>query len=67
MEATNTPGGNLIQHEHVAQSASRPRITIGPKSNQPQANVRVNRNGDRVESIEVQCGCGETILIQCEY
>ena len=67
METVNAAGGNLIQHEHVAQSASRPKITIGPKSMQPQANVRVNRSGERVESIEVQCGCGETILIQCDY
>ena len=67
MDATNSTGGNLIQHEHVAQSTSRPKITIGPKSNQPQASVHVNRNGNRIESIEVTCGCGETILIQFDY
>ena len=67
METTNSNDGNLIQHEHVAQTTSRPKITIGPKSDQTQASVRVNRNGKRVESIEVQCGCGETILIQCDY
>jgi hypothetical protein len=66
MEST-AGGGNLIRHRHVVQTASRPRITIGPRSNSPQPQVRLNKNGDRVESIEIQCTCGEKIVVQCEY
>jgi len=42
------------------------RITIGPRERLPQ-NITLHRNGDVIQAIEIRCGCGEKILIQCEY
>ena len=64
---TGTVSGNLIHHQHVVPTTPRPKITIGPKSNQAAADVRLNKNGETIESIEIVCACGEKILIKCEY
>jgi hypothetical protein len=34
-------------------------------SSQPK--VALVRDGDRITSVRVQCGCGEVIELQCEY
>ncbi len=68
MDASLTPaGGNLIQHRHIAQAESRPRIAIGPKTNTSRAEIQLNKTGDVIQSIEIQCACGEKIVIRCEY
>lgn len=55
----------LIQHEQLA-TTTRPKVTIGPKAKTP-TNIKLNKTGDVIESIEIVCACGETIVIQCEY
>jgi hypothetical protein len=68
MKPNLSTAGSLIQHEHVAIVRSRPSVTIGPKSkSDAAANIRLNKNGELIESIELKCACGETIVIQCEY
>jgi hypothetical protein len=58
--------GNLIQHEHVA-STSTPKIKIGPDTKRATADIKLNKDGDTITSFEVKCGCGEVIVIECEY
>ena len=68
MNANLSTAGSLIQHEHVAVVSSRPSVTIGPRSKpDTAAKIKLNKNGDIIESIELKCVCGETIVIQCEY
>jgi hypothetical protein len=43
------------------------KVTIGPRENLEGHRIQLNRTGDRIESIEVTCRCGETILVRCEY
>lgn len=43
------------------------KVTIGPRQNLDAHHIQLNRLGDRIESIEVTCRCGESIVIRCEY
>ena len=57
---------NRIQHQHLAPESSRSKITIGPQSS-VSAQIKLNRHGDLIESFEIQCACGEIMVIKCEY
>lgn len=43
------------------------KTTIGPRPESTEHEIKLNRNGQSVESIEVVCKCGERIVIRCEY
>lgn len=44
------------------------RVGLRTQSQHPhEPEINVTRRGDRVQQIEVRCGCGEVILIDCEY
>lgn len=38
-----------------------------PPAQKPAPHVRLIKEGDVVKSIEIQCGCGEIIRLDCEY
>jgi hypothetical protein len=62
-----TSYSSLIQHETLAPIVNRSKVTIGPKTGGCTPEVKLNKNGDTVESIEITCRCGETIRIDCDY
>ena len=44
------------------------RVRVGPKQHCPtEPEVRVHRDGDRIESIVIACSCGEEITVICGY
>ena len=53
VDALPAPSRNLSPSQGCA-SPGQPTITF-------------QREGDRVTRISVQCGCGQTIELQCEY
>jgi hypothetical protein len=45
-----------------------PRVRVGPNTlceNEPE--IRVNKQGNRIESIVIACSCGEEITVICGY
>lgn len=44
------------------------RVRVGPKQHcATEPEVRVNKEGDRIESIVIACACGEEITVICGY
>jgi len=62
-----TSYSSLIQHETLATIVNRSKVTIGPKAKDCAPEVKLNKNGDTIESIEIICRCGEMIRIDCQY
>ncbi len=60
------PTSSVIRRSQVVNATERARVVVGPIEPAPQS-VTVHREGEIVKAIEVQCRCGEHILIQCEY
>ena len=57
-----------ISVKDPAQKIPGPRVRVGPKqhcSSEPE--VRVHKQGDRIESIVIACPCGEEITVICGY
>ena len=42
-------------------------ILVGRGGTQTQPRVTLRKDGSRISTIEIQCSCGEMILIDCEY
>lgn len=57
---------NFIPACSAVGAAPTHKVMIGPKSNTPHG-VKLHKNGDIVQAIEVRCVCGETLVIQCVY
>ena len=70
MEKTSDQG-NVVRNRVLRSSAAtmKPgaKIKIGPEPESAQPKIKINRNDQGVESIEVVCKCGERIVIRCEY
>lgn len=50
------------------QRVGGPRVRVGPKQpccNEPE--VRVEKEGNRIKSIVIECSCGEEITVICDY
>ena len=67
MDTNPISSPNLIHHQHIVASTKRTKVAIGPKTKPESPQIKLIKNGETIESIEVQCVCGETIVIQCEY
>ncbi len=57
---------NFIPAPQLVTKTDFPKVTIGPKVQLPK-NIKLHKNGDVIEKIEIQCSCGEVTLIHCEY
>ncbi|MCA9140199.1 MAG: hypothetical protein KDB00_25680 [Planctomycetales bacterium] len=45
-----------------------PRVRVGPKQQcATEPEVRIHREGNRIESIVISCACGEEITVICGY
>ncbi|HMP78759.1 MAG TPA: hypothetical protein PKD54_04865 [Pirellulaceae bacterium] len=60
------PTSNIIHRSRVAKSERPDKVVVGCRDRQP-SEVKLHRDGDTVKAIEIQCSCGERIVIQCEY
>lgn len=50
------------------QRAVGSRVRVGPKQHcAAEPEVRVNKEGNRIESIVIACPCGEEITVICGY
>ena len=67
MNTLNFSTSSLIQHEAIAHLPAKSKVAVGPKTRPNAPQIKLHRDGDKVESIEIQCQCGEVIVIQCDY
>ena len=53
---------------HGPQSTLRTRVLVGPNTaERTDPTMRLNRRGGRIESIVINCTCGEEITVVCNY
>ncbi len=57
--ASHLNQGPAVGSTHAVAAESAPRIST--------AVTRLIRDGDRITHIEIQCGCGEIITLECGY
>ncbi|MEZ6095521.1 MAG: hypothetical protein R3C03_15040 [Pirellulaceae bacterium] len=58
---------NLISSSTVRPQCNSSRVTVGPANENKKASVKLKKEGDAVQAIEVTCSCGEKILIELQY
>jgi len=58
--------GNFLPASPVSAIASAMKIKIGPRQ-ECSKNIKLHYRGEHIDKIEVQCSCGEIILLQCQY
>ncbi|MDE0934627.1 MAG: hypothetical protein OSA89_01820 [Mariniblastus sp.] len=71
MSTEETPIKGSILRSKTARGTSAKQI-IGPAStniiNDPKGHsIKVNKLNGAVDSIEVNCSCGERIIVKCDY
>lgn len=42
-------------------------VVVGGESCTTPPRISVQKTGDTVSSIEIRCGCGELIVLECQY
>ena len=57
--ASHGPHGSAVSSTHT--------VPMEPTSRVSAAITRLIRDGERITHIEVQCGCGEIITLECGY
>ena len=67
VRAGDAPGGRLVSHAQIQLLQESVRVGVRDERSHADPVVNVTRQGDRVQRIEVRCGCGEVIQIDCEY
>lgn len=51
-----------------AEISVGPKVRVGPRElSQPQTQIHVHKDGDRIEALTITCSCGEQITVQCNY
>lgn len=58
--------GTILQDRKHRRVGARARVGKSSDCN-AQPEVRVQKNGDRIEAIIIQCSCGEEITVICGY
>ncbi|MGA2747708.1 MAG: hypothetical protein ABSG59_02950 [Verrucomicrobiota bacterium] len=73
--ATATAGGRSVTELKVLPQAEatnfQPMTTVGASSSATKAcagpSVTLQRRGDEVSAIRIECGCGQVIELACVY
>ena len=52
-------------NQNVANNGKK--VVIGPNDAPAVAEVLVHQSDNEIQTIEVKCKCGETIILECEY
>ena len=56
-----------MQNKLVGKTVVGAKSVVTCDSGIAKPEIDVRMNGDRVESVVITCGCGETHTIVCEY
>lgn len=59
------PSGQIISGHQVRVAAQPIVVTERSLDGAPQ--VQLKRDGNRIKEIHIRCGCGELIILDCEY
>lgn len=60
-------GGRLLSQAQIHLLPESVRVGAHDDPHHEPTAVHVTRQGNQVRRIEVRCGCGEVIQIECEY
>ncbi len=68
----NTPAAVIAAaqaaHAHSAPASGATHLGLTESGPRPSSAVtQVIRDGDRITHIEIRCGCGEIITLECAY
>lgn len=67
-EGPTASGSPVVRAARVRVSEEAVRIGGPAKPDAPaEPTVRIVREGDVIQALEVTCSCGERIRIRCEY
>lgn len=67
-EGEAAAGGPVVRAARVRVAGEAVRVGApAPAAGPGGPTVRVVREGDAVQALEVTCSCGERIRIRCEY
>ena len=67
-EAPAGAGSPVVRAARVRVGGEPVRIGApAPQGASPEPTVRIVREGDVIQALEVTCSCGERIRIRCEY
>jgi hypothetical protein len=66
-EGQAAAGGPVVRAAHVQVSGEAVRVGAPAAAAPGEPTVRVVRDGDTVQALDVTCACGERIRIRCEY
>jgi len=64
---TTNVGAHASHLTHGPSAGSPHAVAVEPAPRISTAITRLIRDGDRITHIEVQCGCGEVITLECGY
>ena len=67
LRPTMSVGANASHPTHGSPVSSNHAVAMEPAPRISTAITRLIRDGDRITHIEVQCGCGEIITLECGY
>jgi len=72
LSSSHTPSSVMASAHSAHGSHTPPTVAHHPAPAEPAPRVssaitRLIRDGDRITHIEVQCGCGEVITLECGY
>ena len=59
--------GSAVLSAQKIRVADHPFVVSGRQHSAHQPVVTVRREGDVIREIQIQCGCGEVIVLDCEY
>lgn len=62
-----TPQAGIISGNCVRLIADPVHLPLSGDTSVPESNVELIREDGLVRAIRVTCGCGETILLECDY
>jgi hypothetical protein len=67
LRPTTNVGAHASHLTHGPSASSTHAVAVEPAPRISTAITRLIRDGDRITHIEVQCGCGEVITLECGY
>jgi hypothetical protein len=67
LRPTTNVGAHASHLTHGPAGGSTHAVAMEPAPRISTAITRLIRDGDRITHIEVQCGCGEIITLECGY
>ena len=59
----------ILESARISARMVQSRVHVGRAANdcKKEASIKLNKNGNTVESIQITCACGEEIFVRCVY